>query len=97
MSAIGLPGSSQFCDRFMETINNTQAERRGKFSAFDRALDFTEHMVGLMHVTHALEVKPSRFQFIRVHQYSSEFICAHHSSSDAICVHQRSSVFIRVH
>ena len=40
-SWLGRKGSSQHADRAMEYINKIQDERRGKFTAFERAIEFT--------------------------------------------------------
>jgi hypothetical protein len=47
-----LPGSAMFADRVVEYLNWLQDQRRGTYSAFDRALEFTEAMAGMMHVAY---------------------------------------------
>ena len=43
-SFTGKPGSSMMADRAVEYINHLQDERRGKFAAFEKALEFTPHL-----------------------------------------------------
>lgn len=54
-SALGREGSSMFLDRALEGVNLYQDQRRGKFSAFETALEYTPAMSAFMHVFHALE------------------------------------------
>ena len=54
-SWLGLDGHTQFADRAMERVNLVQDERRGKFSAFEHALEFTPHLEGLLHCLAALD------------------------------------------
>ena len=55
-STLGRDGSSMFVDRALECVNKYQDERRGKFAAFEKALEFTPAMSAFMHVFHALDV-----------------------------------------
>ena len=47
-----LPGCAMFADRVVEYLNWLQDQRRGTYSAFDHALEFTEAMAGMMHVAY---------------------------------------------
>jgi hypothetical protein len=46
------PGSAMFADRVVEYLNWLQDQRRGTYASFDHALEFTEAMVGMMHVAY---------------------------------------------
>jgi hypothetical protein len=50
-----LPGSAMYADRVVEYLNWLQDQRRGTYSAFGRALEFTEAMVGMMHVAYSAD------------------------------------------
>lgn len=49
------PGDAMACDRTMEMVNRVQDERRGKFAAFESALEFTPSFAAFLHVTHMLD------------------------------------------
>ena len=53
ISTLGKVGSSMFADRYVEGINRAQQQRQGKFAAFERALTYQPHLIGMMHVDHA--------------------------------------------
>ena len=52
---LGKDGQAQFADRAMEYINLLQDQRRGKFAAFEHALEFTPHLPALVYTVHALD------------------------------------------
>ena len=52
----GRPCSSIDGDRAMENVNRMQDERRGKFAAFERALEFTPALAAFAHVNEALDL-----------------------------------------
>ena len=45
-----------FADRYVEMLNKVQDERRGSFAAFDKAIEFTPALVGLLHALHGQEI-----------------------------------------
>lgn len=53
---LGRPGSSIDADRAMENVNRMQDERRGRFSAFESALEYTPMLALFCHVDAALDV-----------------------------------------
>ena len=54
-SWLGLDGSAKFGDEAVENVNLMQDERRGRFAAFESALEFTPALGLFMHVNMALE------------------------------------------
>ena len=52
---LGKDGQAQFADRAMEYINLLQDQRRGKFAAFEHALEYTPALAALVHTVHALD------------------------------------------
>lgn len=52
----GKDGCYMFKDRILEHIHRLQDERRGKFAAFESALEYAPELIGMMHVAYALEM-----------------------------------------